>query len=156
MQTPPQSIRIKAMRRDFGVVHPVSISVRSDSTAAISIAQRRGFGKVRHTEVNQLWLQERVAKREITLVKVPGDTNAVDHLTKPGCTAAVSKLMDLTSQRIVDGRHHKMPAGAHSRPPPGSAVKSHSRPYCGCPDEWYRTIGKLARTHGVSQTDDNH
>ena len=63
-----QSIGIKAMLRDFGVIHPVSISVRSDSTAAISIAQRRGFGKVRRTEVNQLWLQERVAKREITLV----------------------------------------------------------------------------------------
>ncbi len=70
----------------------------------MAIGQRRGFGKVRHIEVDQLWLQERVAKCEIKLAKVPGNANAADHLTKPGCTAALRQHMDITCQRIVPGR----------------------------------------------------
>ena len=107
-----QSLGIKAMLRDFGVNHPISISVRSDSSAAISTAQRRGFGKVRHIEVNQLWLQERVANRELTLVKVPRTANATDHLTEPGCAAALKQHMEITNQRIVEGRHADMPTVA--------------------------------------------
>ena len=103
-----QGLGTKAMLRDFGVNHPVSISVWSHSSAAVSIAQRRRFGKVRHIEVNQLWLQERVANRELTIVKVPGTTNAADHLMKPGCTAAVKQHMEITNQRIVEGRHDSM------------------------------------------------
>ena len=109
VKTAAQSIGIKSMLRDFGVNEPVSTSIRSDSSAAISVAQRKGFGKVRHIEVNQLWLQERVAKREITMVKVPGTTNAADHLAEPGCTAALKQHMEITNQRITSGRHDKMP-----------------------------------------------
>ena len=48
------------MAQDFGTEVKVDIFV--DASAAIGIAQRRGVGKVRHVEVNQLWLQDRVAR----------------------------------------------------------------------------------------------
>ena len=107
-----QSTGTKSMLRDQCVVDPISISVRPDSSAAVAIAQRRGSGNVWRIEVNLLWLQERAANREVTLVKVPGTTNAADHLTKPGCTAAVKQQMEITNQRIHRGRHDKMPTVA--------------------------------------------
>ena len=88
---------------------PVQITIRTDASAAIGIAQRRGFGKVRHIEVSQLWLQQKVNQGDIRLIKVSGNENAADHLTKPGCGEAIKKHMRLTHQRIVSGRHDLMP-----------------------------------------------
>ena len=56
--------------------------MKSDASAAIGIANRIGIGKVRHIEVNQLWLQDKVSKKEIT-IKVPTEENLADALTKP-------------------------------------------------------------------------
>ena len=36
------------------------IKILEDSSAAKGIAERTGLGKVRHIEVNQLWIQEKV------------------------------------------------------------------------------------------------
>ena len=41
------------------------------------------MGKVRHVEVNQLWLQEKVTSGEIEVVKVPRAENRADALTHP-------------------------------------------------------------------------
>ena len=37
---------------------------------------------MRQLEVSQLWLQEKVANGDIKLIKVPGEDNAADALTK--------------------------------------------------------------------------
>ena len=54
----------------------------TDASAAKGIASRRGIGKVRHIEVHQLWIQYTVAKGEIKNVKVRGEDNMSDILTK--------------------------------------------------------------------------
>ena len=56
--------------------------VHSDASAAIGIANRRGSGKIRHIEVHQLWLQEKVARGEMQVEKVLGTKNPADALTK--------------------------------------------------------------------------
>ncbi len=50
----------KAISEDLGVRFTGKISIKGDASAAIGIANRVGIGKVRHIEVNQLWLQEKV------------------------------------------------------------------------------------------------
>jgi hypothetical protein len=40
----------------------VRLVVKTDASAAKGIAMRKGFGKVRQVEVNQLWVQDRVAR----------------------------------------------------------------------------------------------
>ena len=50
----------------------VKIKILEDSSAAKGIAERTGLGKVRHIEVNQLWIQEKVREGRIQLVKVEG------------------------------------------------------------------------------------
>ena len=60
----------------------VRVSVLTDSSAAKAMASRKGLGKVRHVEVNQLWVQEKVSSGEIELKKVEGAQNLADAVTK--------------------------------------------------------------------------
>ena len=50
----------------------VYIKVKTDASAALGIVRRRGLGKVRHIEVSQLWLQQKVADGRVKVIKVPG------------------------------------------------------------------------------------
>ena len=51
------SIGIRSMLMDLGVDEG-KIILKTDASAAAGVAQRVGIGKIRHIEVNQLWLQE--------------------------------------------------------------------------------------------------
>ena len=45
--------------------------VRVDATASKAIDSRRGVARVRHLHTQVLWVQEAVARRELTIVKAP-------------------------------------------------------------------------------------
>ena len=48
----------QSLLADLGI--SAVIHMYTDSSAAKGIASRKGLGKVRHIEVNQLWLQDKV------------------------------------------------------------------------------------------------
>jgi len=98
---------IKSMFADLGV--EVKIRVRTDASAAKGIASRRGLGKVRHIEVNQLWLQEKVGDGTIEIMKVKGEVNPADAMTKPLDGTGTKKHLELTGQAIIMGRHELTP-----------------------------------------------
>ena len=52
-----QAIGIQSILRDLGIER--RIRLKTDASVAKSVASRRGAGKIRHIEVNQLWLQEK-------------------------------------------------------------------------------------------------
>ena len=54
-----------AMAADMAKV--VKPRVRVDATASKAIASRRGVGRVRHLHTQVLWVQEAVARRELTI-----------------------------------------------------------------------------------------
>ena len=56
------------------------------------------MGKVRHVEVNQLWVQDKVASGEIEVRKVEGKTNIADPLTKHVDAEDIRVHMHHTSQ----------------------------------------------------------
>ena len=65
-----QGIGIRNILGDIGVESIERVQVLSDASAAIGIASRRGSGKVRHIEVNQLWLQDKVLSGDIEVTKI--------------------------------------------------------------------------------------
>ena len=71
---------IRSLLRDLDIT--CSIKLFTDASAAKGIASRRGAGKIRHIEVNQLWLQEKVSCGDISVHKVDGCDNIADILTK--------------------------------------------------------------------------
>ena len=93
---------------DFDI--SVSLTLKSDASAAIAIASRRGLGKVRHIEVCQLWLQEKVRRGDIKVVKVGTGENVADALTKFVSKDGMSRHLLATKQDARDGRHALAPA----------------------------------------------
>ena len=75
-----QTLGIVSMARDMG--EELRAVVHSDSSAALATSQRVGLGKVRHIDVQYLWIQERHSAKEIDLRKVKGEVNPADLLTK--------------------------------------------------------------------------
>ena len=58
------------------------IALLTDASAAKGIASLRGAGNVRHIEVNQLWLQEKVISGDLSIHKIASCDNLADILTK--------------------------------------------------------------------------
>ena len=95
------------MMSEMGVA--IGIRLKTDASAAKGIASRRGMGKVRHIEVNQLWLQDKVATGDIKVEKIDGVKNIADQLTKYVGREGLVFRMERTNQKIVTGRHMLMP-----------------------------------------------
>ena len=98
---------ISSILGDLG--HKVKVVVHTDSSAAKSLASRKGLGKARHIEVNQLWIQEKVSDGVLELKKVKGTENIADALTKYLDKEGISKHMIATRQEIRQSRHPLMP-----------------------------------------------
>ena len=73
-------VGFKSMCADLDIHKPLRI--HSDATAAIGIARRRGLGKLRHLDVEDLWVQAKVRNKEVELCKVLGTENPADMFTK--------------------------------------------------------------------------
>ena len=100
-------IGVIGIMRDYHQERHVRIS--SDSSAALGISRRRGLGKVRHIELNQLWLQEKVSMQEVEVRKVRGEDNLVVALTKYLEGRKIQEHMNSTGQHVKDGRHELAP-----------------------------------------------
>ena len=60
--------------------------LKTDASAARGVLMRQGVGKVRHLQVQHLWLQQNVAAGELTIAKIPRLENYADALTHPWST----------------------------------------------------------------------
>ena len=88
---------------------PLKSQVHIDATAAKSIAERKGVDKIRHIDVNVLWLQDQVARNKIAIHKISGEDNFSDSFTKHATADRIAQTLLGTSQKIVAGRHPIMP-----------------------------------------------
>ena len=85
------------------------LKCKTEGSVAKSIASRRGAGKIRHIEVNQLWLQQRVYIGDVEIEKCKTDENIADLLTKHQSADAIAKHFKMTSTVIGGERHPEMP-----------------------------------------------
>ena len=75
-----------------------------DSSAALAISNRKGCGKLRHINVGQLWLQEKVEQKALAIAKVRGEDNPADLMTKYLTEAKIWPLSDRLSSYRRSGR----------------------------------------------------
>ena len=68
--------------------------------------------EVRHIEVSQLWIQDKVARGEIEVIKIPGKTNIADALTKYVGSEELRRHVDSSSHQLCSGRHELSPSVA--------------------------------------------
>ena len=101
------ALGIRNMLRDLGI--KVKIQISTDASAAKGITARRGAGKIRHIEVSQLWIQDKVRSGEIIMKKVGTTENLADALTKHVTAEELNYHLAHTGQVIMPGRHELAP-----------------------------------------------
>ena len=104
-----QSLGTKAIAQDMGITFTKPIVLKSDASAAIGIGNRIGSGKVRHIEVTQLWLQDKVTQKVFVLEKVGTDDNLADALTKGVDATAIQVHLQGVRAELRGDRHHLAP-----------------------------------------------
>ncbi len=60
----------------------MKLNAYTDATTTIGIANRHGIGKLKHLDVQMLWIQQAIADKTATFNKVASDVNPADLLTK--------------------------------------------------------------------------
>ena len=90
---------------DLGSI--VKIRVHLDATAAKGIVEREGLGKIRHLDVDILWIQEQQARARLPLIKVLGTLNPADLMTKHLARADILKNLKIAGLVELDGRAEK-------------------------------------------------
>ena len=93
---------IRSLLKYFGV--DSEGIVYADSTAALAIAKRKGAGKMRHININCLWIQEKVDEKQLELRRVLGIKNPADMMTKYLARTPLDGCMVQLNQHRVDGR----------------------------------------------------
>ena len=96
------SLGMRSLAHDLGI--SFTIALWSDAAAAIGIARRKGLGRVRHLDVADLWIQDKLREKEFTLNKVPGVDNPADMLTKYVPAATYKKHLTAISIGPEEGR----------------------------------------------------
>jgi len=104
-----QSLGVKALAIDMGIEFVRPIELNSDASAAIGIGNRIGSGKVRHIEVTQLWLQDKVSQKIFVLNKVGTDDNLADALTKGVDAHAIQRHLEGVRVELRCDRHQLAP-----------------------------------------------
>ena len=74
-----ESLGLKNVLKAVNVNLPIEVC--TDSSACKGIVQREGCGKVKHLEARQLWVQEYVGNKTVTVTKIPREMNSSDVLT---------------------------------------------------------------------------
>ncbi len=97
----------KCVMEDLGV--EVRVQVSTDSSVAKSIVSRRGAGRVRYIQVWELWVQDRVAKGELIAMKLKGESNVADGLTKHVERNKMDEHMKVRGVVRRSGRHEFCP-----------------------------------------------
>ena len=57
-----RGLGLQTVRKELGWHYQIQIQV--DANATIGTLHRRGLGKLRHVEVEELWLQQEISKRK--------------------------------------------------------------------------------------------
>lgn len=100
------ALGVRSLACDLGM--SLGIEMRSDASAAIGIASKRQVGKVRHNEVSQLWLQQRVANGAIIMVEVDGVSNIADALSKYAGNDFTQQYLVGVWLEVREGEHSSM------------------------------------------------
>ena len=100
-----EALGVRTLCNDLGF--EVDISLELDATAAKGILDRQGISKVRHIDVNCLWLQEQCAKKMVPLSKIPGEVNTADLMTKHLGNAVILKHIAKLRLEYIEGRSEK-------------------------------------------------
>ena len=95
-----EGLGVQSLSEDLG--WEVKLFLWVDSSAAKSMASRKGVGKVRHVQVRELWLQDAVRKQRVVISKIEGTKNPADVVTKPKSKEYIARLLEAVGAELAE------------------------------------------------------
>ena len=83
---------MRSLVLDWGVCPKLTLKIGTDSSAAKGFATRRGLGRQRHVSTRFLWLQDKVSKGDLKVVKLARQTNWLTFDQAGNCQMASGKI----------------------------------------------------------------
>ena len=83
--------------------------MKTDSTSATGMTNRRGHGKVKRLQTCELWPQEVVKEQRIDIQKVGPEYNPADLMTKHLGNKTAAERLKRISARTATGWHELAP-----------------------------------------------
>ena len=93
----------RSLLEDFGISTRLNLIVKTDSSAAKGMLSRRGLGKQRHISTRYLWIQDRVARQDLTIQKVGTKEQLADILTKPTAQKDIARVAQEVGLEFREG-----------------------------------------------------
>ena len=98
-----EALGLSAVAEELGMVLRAP-RVGSDSTAAKGTCSRHGLGKLKHLDLKFLWVQEAVRAKRVIIVKVDGESNFADLMTKHLDVGKMLALLQGAGYEFREGR----------------------------------------------------
>ena len=130
-----QTLGMLAIGRDLGI--HMRATVHSDASAALSIIQRQGTGKLRHVSTQFLWIQEKTREEVFDVAKIPGEENPADVLTKYVSADIMRKHLDSMNVELRVDRAETAP----------NLMLMQGDPQGGPGDSWLEGESQVTRYH---------
>jgi hypothetical protein len=93
---------LRSLCSDFDLKQ--DLIIHTDSTAAKGISKRTGTGKIKHLDIQYLWIQQHIAMKNFRLAKVPGRRNPADLMTKYLDESTILKHVAAMNMKFESGR----------------------------------------------------
>eukprot|EP00439_Symbiodinium_sp_Y106_P047235 s3995_g6.t1 len=84
----------------------VKLVCRTDSAACRGVAQRLGYGRVRHLHCAVLWVQQAVREQVLEIGSISGQENPSDIGTKPLAGPRIRELLNVMGAVTADGESY--------------------------------------------------
>ena len=101
VKTASEGLGIQSLARDLGI--SCRLNLHLDASATMCLVNRRGLGKAKHVDMQNLWIQEASKSGRFATKKVDTSANPADLMTKPIPKARIEQLMSLMGYEFVKG-----------------------------------------------------
>jgi hypothetical protein len=114
------------------------LHLHSDSAAGIASVSKRGFGRLRHLDIKQLWLQEEVRAGRLRVHHVSSAENVSDLLTKPLAGQTFAHLKEMIGVRLPQLQEEKTRDVV-------AMLSQHPPPVCACTTTMWIHVSALGQ-----------
>ena len=152
-----KGLGMKSLMRELG--WPCNLRIEVDTYAAIGILRKRGFGKQRHIEVEELWMQQELKRGKLTIRKVKGTENTADVGTKAVTKDALEyylwKMGVESIEEAGDACQNYKYNGVHPGEHGDGRRQISSKSKSASVDNWTAQFGCKMERRGEQKTDEN-
>ena len=101
VKTASEGLGVQSVTKDLGIL--CGMNLHLGASATMGLVNRRGLGKAKHVDMQNLWIQEASKSGRFVKKKVGTSVNPADLTTKPLPKPKIEQLMSLMGYEFVKG-----------------------------------------------------